>query len=254
MSGAWNAFFDELDRWRDLGRRVDFWWRDDDATRLTAPLEQLIALSRGGGVPLALAVIPQDAQFEVLDQGMADVTILQHGVAHHNRAGYGAKKSEFPMDEPLSDALTRLATGRRRLEQLYGERSLPVLVPPWNRISQPELVPALAAGGFRGLSRFGVRSPVASASGLVQVNTHVDVIDWKGTRGFVGEAAALGQAVRHLQARRDATVDADEPTGWLTHHAVHDAATWRFMRCLLERTSGTGRVTWRDASDLFGLA
>jgi hypothetical protein len=254
MSGAWNRFFDELDRWRDIGRPVDFWWRDDDATSLTDGLRQLIRLSRSEGAPLALAVIPQGALPWMLADGLDGVAILQHGVSHRNGAGEGARKSEFPAGEPVASALNRLASGRERLEQVFGEHFLPVLVPPWNRISQPDLVAALDGAGFHGLSRFGARSLPAAASGLVQVNTHVDLIDWQGTRGFAGEDVVLGLAVRHLQARREARVDPDEPTGWLTHHAVHDAATWRFMQRLLERTAGTGRVIWHDASKLFGSA
>ena len=39
---------------------------------------------------------------------------------------------------------------------------------------------------------------VQPVRGLLQVNTHVDLIDWKGGRGFVGEAAALGALLRAL--------------------------------------------------------
>jgi len=58
------------------------------------------------------------------------------------------------------------------------------------------------------------------------------VIDWKGSRGFVGETAALALLVGHFRARRLGNVDPDEPTGLLTHHLVHDPATWRFLEKL----------------------
>jgi hypothetical protein len=64
------------------------------------------------------------------------------------------------------------------------------------------------------------------------VNTHVDVIDWHGGRGFLGEAAALDLLIGHLSARRQGRADPDEPTGLLTHHLVHDADTWRFLENL----------------------
>lgn len=83
------------------------------------------------------------------------------------------------------------------------------------------------------------------------VNTHVDVIDWRGSRGFVGEDFALNLATRHLQARRNGSADAHECTGWLTHHAVHDEAAWSFLAMLLERTRRTDGVRWRAATDLF---
>jgi hypothetical protein len=251
MRSSWKGFFDELALWRDLGRSVDFWWRDDDATTRTASLDRLVALAGSAQVPLALAVIPQDADADLLSGDQGAVTVLQHGVGHRNAAGPGEKKTEFAVGESAGAAAARLQWGRRRLQDLYGARSMPVLVPPWNRISQPGLVAGLAGSGYLGLSRFGPRVLATLSPGLVQVNTHVDVIDWKGRRGFVGEDAALKQAVTHLQARRFGTADTDEATGWLTHHAVHDEPTWAFLQELFQLAGARSNVVWRSATELF---
>ena len=77
--------------------------------------------------------------------------------------------------------LGELGTGRMALERLFATRALPVLVPPWNRIA-PELVPTLPEIGFAGLSTFAARRRDQPVSGLRQVNTHVDLIDWKDRR------------------------------------------------------------------------
>ena len=252
VNQAWQGFFDEIARWRESGRTVDFWWRDDDACRPDPALARLVALAGANDVPLALAVIPADVQAAAFEPADTRVTLLQHGVDHHNRAATGDKKTEFPASEVLSTALARLADGHKLLQRLTGSRVLPVLVPPWNRISAPELIPHLAAAGYRGLSTFGPRRAMFAAPGLLMVNTHVDVIDWRASRGFVGEDLALAQATGHLQARRHGSVDARETTGWLTHHAVHDEAAWTFMASLLERTRGLEGVCWRAAADLFG--
>ena len=251
MTSDWQALRDELARWHDAGRVPDFWWRDDDATDRSAPLVRMLCLSRSAAIPLALAVIPQDVQAGLLDGGDGLVSVLQHGVAHRNLAAAGARKTEFPDGEPLSGALERLSQGRARMVGMFGTRALPVLVPPWNRVSATGLVPALPGAGFRGLSRFGPRKRVDACAGLVQVNTHVDVIDWRGSRGFVGTQAALAQTLAHLQARRLAQADPLEPTGLLTHHAVHDEPTWAFMESLFERTAGCGMAVWRKAPELF---
>ena len=252
VSLGWQHFLDEIARWRDAGQRVDFWWRDDDASRPDPALTRLVALAHAVGVPLALAVIPAEVQPAAFTSGSAWVTLLQHGVDHRSRAGAGDKKTEFPASEMLSVALARLQHGRAQLELLAGARVLPVLVPPWNRISAPQLVRHLAAAGYAGLSTFGPRNARHAAPGLVLVNTHVDIIDWRGSRGFVGEDLALAQATRHLQARRQGLVDAAEPTGWLTHHAVHDEPAWAFMQVLLERTHGLQGVRWCGATEVFG--
>jgi hypothetical protein len=86
---------------------------------------------------------------------------------------------------------------------------------------------------------------------LINVNTHVDVIDWKGGRGFAGSDAILAQAVRHLQARRLGHADATEATGLLTHHAIHDSATWAFLERLFDVTAEQGGVVWQPAEALF---
>lgn len=239
----WRALEEELARWRHAGRTPDFWWRDDDATTPTPPLRRLLALSAKSGVPLALAVIPLGAVPELFAEMSAGV--LMHGTDHRNRAASGAKKTEFPEAEADDAALARLASGRARLAALAGPALLPVLAPPWNRF-KPSLVRRLPEAGLRGLSRYGPRA----AGEACEVNTHVDIIDWRGGRGFCGEQAALDLAVTHLAARRTGKVDAREPTGLLTHHAVHDAAAWDFVEQLFDRTRRLG-ARWDEAATLF---
>lgn len=248
MSTTWDSLRDELARWRDAGRVADFWWRDDDAGQPAPALERLTRLAREAQVPLALAVIPQDAARELVQAPGALVSILQHGCDHRSRAGPGEKKSEFPATEPVADALQRLAQGRARIA---GAHTLAVLVPPWNRVSSPGLLLQLAHAGFRGLSRYGRRGEASMAPGLVQVNTHVDIIDWQGTRGFVGEDAALAGTVAQLRARREGPGDRSEAIGVLSHHAVHDEACWAFLDRLFESSRRFGPAQWRRADALF---
>jgi hypothetical protein len=251
MTNDWQALRDELARWHDAGRVPDFWWRDDDATARSSPLVRMLGLCRSAAIPLALAVIPQDVSAGLLEDDDALVTLLQHGVTHRNLAPAGDKKTEFPAVALPAEALDRLSQGRARMAGLFGPRALPVLVPPWNRVSSTGLVAALPGAGFCGLSRFGPRKRIDACAGLVQVNTHVDVIDWRGSRGFVGTQAALAQTLAHLQARRLANADPMEPTGLLTHHAVHDEATWVFIETFFAQTAGHGRAVWRKAPELF---
>ncbi len=250
VSRAWRALDAEIERWREAGRTVDFWWRDDDAAAPNAALARLLALANRAHVPLALAVVPAAADPQLLDGLGAGFAVLQHGADHRNRAAAGQKKSEFPPSEPVAAAIGRLAAARERLSVLAGGRWVAALAPPWNRL-HPGLVPLLAAAGFRGLSRYGARDAAAAAVGLMQVNTHVDIVDWRGTHAFAGEEQVLQCAVDHLEAKRSGRADPGEPTGWLTHHARHDEAAWRFLERLFESTAAAPGVRWREAEELF---
>jgi len=244
---SWRELDAELDRWRDAGRAADFWWRDDDAAKPSAPLAQLLGLSERSGVPLALAVVPLETVPDLFSGLKASV--LMHGTDHRNRAAPGEKKTEFAAAESEGDAIGRLSAARERLAAQAAQRFLAVLAPPWNRFKRP-LAARLPEAGLYGLSGYGPRDNAEAAPGVRQVNTHVDIIDWRGTRGFIGEAAALRNAVKHLASRRKGDVDASEPTGWLTHHALHDKAVREFLERLFEHTTQRG-ARWIDPVELF---
>jgi hypothetical protein len=250
LTAAWQALADEAARWRDAGRPLDFWWRDDDARRADPALSRLLDLAARSTTPLVLAVIPNDADFALLAAMDEGVTVIQHGTDHVNRGQAGGKKTEFPPVEDVATLAARLAVGRRALESACGARFVPALAPPWNRLA-PDRLPAVAAAGLRGVSQFGPRASATPVPGLRQVNTHVDIVDWKSGRQFVGEEAALRAVRRHLEARRASLVDAVEPTGWLTHHACHDQAAWDFLERLFETCAALPGVRWRSAQELF---
>lgn len=222
MALGWERFAEEVAR-----RRPVFWLRDDDAVTATPALRKLLSF----GIPVALAVIPDLAEPGLFNK---DFWVLQHGCDHRNRAAPGEKKTEFPAGERIEDALERLQVSRQRLVQLAGERALPVLAPPWNRMRR-ELAAELPRIGIRGFS--GYRGE--AMSNLQQHDTHVDIVAWKAGKRFIGEDEAARLAMTY--------VSTGEPIGWLTHHAVHDAAAWTF----LERLFALPGPRWVSAAELF---
>lgn len=247
---AWDALTREFDLWSQAGKTADFWWRDDDAYQPTPALDRLANTARGA--PIGLAVVPAkvvDALSQPIDK-YNNISILQHGYSHQNYASPADHKIELGPQRPLVHTLGDLATGWARLEAIFGTRALPVLVPPWNRLA-PGLVPLLPEIGYRGLSTYGARSRPEPIPNLAQVNTHVDIIDWRGSRGFLGDEAVLGRTVDFLARRRTAQIDADEPTGILTHHLVHDDACWAFLTRLVAAIESHAATRWRLPADLF---
>lgn len=245
----WDALARECGAWADSGRAVALWWRDDDAVADTPALRRLVEIAR---VPLSLAVIPArlDASLPALLQRHDSVSVLQHGFEHRNRAGAGAKKSEFPASRRWEEVANDLARGRGRLAAAFGAQFVPALTPPWNRIDEGHAA-RLPELGYRGLSGYLARKRAAPGERPARINTHVDVIDWRGTRGFVGNAAATGLLAGHLRAKRLGEGDPGEPTGLLTHHLVHDTETWDFLGDLLDWCAKTPNIEWQSAADLF---
>lgn len=233
---SWGALEAEIRRRSDAGRPVEFWWRDDDASVANRALERLLGLSRSHRIPVALAVIPQHAEAQLFQRLHEHVTVLQHGTDHRNRAAAGEKKTEYPGTEPAAAALARISEGLNKLSNVSG--FIPVLAPPWNRLRK-DLLDKLPGIGIRGLSAYGAQQRREPAPGLRQVNTHVDIVAWRLGRRFVGEEQALSQAIQWLAA--------DGPIGWLTHHAVHDAAAWDF----LERLFAVRGARWLSAAEAF---
>ncbi|MFC5358393.1 polysaccharide deacetylase family protein [Azospirillum himalayense] len=247
---GWDDLTAELDAWAAAGRTATLWWRDDDAVEPTRDLDRMIALSVETGAPLALAVIPagvKEALAPAVD-ATPGVTVLQHGWSHANHAAPPAKKAELGADRPAAAVLAELAEGRAVLVRLFGPRALPVLVPPWNRIA-PGVTVDLPAAGFAGLSVFGPRR--VSTVNMMCVNTHIDPVAWKDGKRFLGDAESLGMAVTHLRARRLGAVDAEEPTGLLTHHLAMDGETWAFTARFFTVTRHHPAVRWLSANTLF---
>lgn len=219
--------------------KIRLWIRDDDAISVTPELERLARWALAGDAEILLAVVPAFAD-EGLARFVADHPCLVpgvHGWAHKNYAGQGEKKSEFGMHRPAERIDTDLNRGHSVVNTMFAGHALPVFVPPWNRVAGA-VADRLSGHGFRALSAFGGVFANAPPDGLKVINTHLDIIDWKGTRGcrphrdLVSELASL--------INKGGT----SPIGVLTHHLVHDEACWDFLDELAAFVLSCPAIEW----------
>lgn len=254
MRTSWAGLIHELDAWGACDTQATLWLRDDDTRTRTFALERLLNLAAHHRIPVGLAVIPfgcESSVAGVLEQHPG-LSVLQHGYAHHNHAPEDQKKAEYGGHREVSIMSAELIRGTEVLRTLFPEIFLPVLVPPWNRIS-PGLLRFLPCIGFEALSTYQARACHQPVVGLTQSNCHADLIDWRASRTFIGESDVLGQITTHLRRRREGEVD-NEATGVLSHHLDHDEGCWRFLDRLFEctqshpaaRWSTVAEVMWRD--------
>ena len=250
----WKILATELDAWAASGKIADLWWRDDDAVNVGSKLDKLISITETTG--LLLAVIPAHAKAElaIAVNGVSHVKAAQHGYAHINHAerGKGLGAWELGLHRGEQVVLEELDLGRTRLEELFESNFIPVIVPPWNHMDSALLAP-VASRGYGGVSGFGPRESSMQACGFAIVNSHCDPIRWKTGAEFKGELKTINQLVEHLHARRSGTVDAAEPTGYLTHHIDMSDDSWAFSEQLVQQINDHPSARWcRDVAELFG--
>ncbi|MCV2888448.1 polysaccharide deacetylase family protein [Ruegeria aquimaris] len=245
MTPDWSPLEDELSRWQKAGLILPLWWRDDDAVQVTPELDRLTMLSERLNMPVHIAVIPEPAEWalaEMVERRPALIPVV-HGWAHRNHAPSGEKKAEFQLHRPMPAILSEARQGLARLRDLFGPALRPMFVPPWNRIA-PEIVEELPGLGYRVVSTATPRKRAEPVAGLCQINTHLDPIDWRGSRSLLDPQRLIAQVTDQLGDRREGRADNDEPYGILTHHLVHDAAIWAFTEALLSRLMNGPARPW----------
>ncbi|WP_187429394.1 hypothetical protein ROLI_031750 [Roseobacter fucihabitans] len=232
MRVDWSPLRRELALWRGQGLTLPLWWRDDDAVARTPSLDQLARMARKCDLPVHLAVIPARLEPSLIDYISVGSPFLPvvHGWAHHNTAPAGLKKAEFGHER--EGAAQELAQALMTLHTAFATTLVRAFVAPWNRL-HASYMPTLAALGYEVVSTFSPRNAPYAAPGLRIVNTHIDPIDWRGTRGLRDPEQIIAATLRHLVDRREGRIDNDEPFGYLTHHLVHTPDIWTFSEAFV---------------------
>ena len=221
---------ESLDARADAGAPVlSFWWRDDDLEAPNAALSELLFATSDIGVAPALAAISGTVTPDAI--GALDGTaarVLPHGWQHRNHEPDCAKKSEYGPARPVSDRLAEIDLACDRISAVAGARALSIFTPPWNNIDV-DLLPHLGGSKAAAVSAYCSpgREPMAAA--CPRLDTHVDLIDWRGTRRGHSVERLVDLLIPWIKLRSGIEYPLDSTRGVLSHHLVtlpKDWAAW----------------------------
>jgi hypothetical protein len=241
----WTPLRRELTRWQENRRIASLWLRDDDAEAPSPALDSLLAITAEHGVSVLVAIIPARADMALAERLRRErhVEAAVHGVAHVNHAAEGEKRAELGTARPAAAILTELGAARERLTQLFPVLS-GLLVPPWNRIA-PAVASRIGEAGFAGISAFGW-TPIAA--GVRQLNTHVDLIDWRAQGRWRQLDEVIALLAGALAASRE--THGFGPVGILSHHLRRTSESDGVLEQLFRETSRHPAIAWKAAKDL----
>jgi hypothetical protein len=224
---------DSLDR---APRRIDVFFRDDDAGWGHDRLIQLIDLFGERSLPLDLAVIPAELTPALASELRArDVGLHQHGYAHTNHELSG-RKHEFGPSRRADLQRADILRGREVLLNLLGDRLDPFFTPPWNRCTR-DTARVLAELDYALLSREHRAEPFGL---LPELPVHVDVA-----------RLAPDELDAHFARLVD---DGEGPIGVMFHHAVMEPDDYARADELLGVLAGHANVVPRAMAELSGPA
>jgi hypothetical protein len=243
---TWQSLEDELERWQDAGSIARLWLRDDDAAVPTLRLDDFAVVTGRECIPLLLAIIPARTGPALARhlEPWPHIHPAVHGWLHANHAPPGGKKQELGLHRGRDIVLGELSCAVQRMSELYGERLLPILVPPWNRIDAG-LVSDLPALGYCALSTYGDRW--LDFPNIRVVNTHVDLIDFTGTRQCHDHEILISMLAAALTKSR---TNGAYPVGILSHHDLGDTSALAFIEKLFDATRNHPACRWAPPPEL----
>jgi hypothetical protein len=238
----WSTLWEEAPRdWRhhlasalecDLGNhRPNLFFRADDIGAGGRPFQALCRLFRDHHIPLAMAVVPAWLTDIRTKQLFAAAPIdeplwgwHQHGWRHVNSQRTG-EKSEFGEQRPAEKQWRDICMGLKKMNEIFGERLLPVFTPPWNRLPTATLR-ILQELGFKAVSMTKpFPSNMKASIGLKNLRIQIDLHTRKAKDGHADFLSLLGELSGLMNKK--------EPVGIMLHHQRMTLFAFEFLNELL---------------------
>lgn len=219
---ATSALASELEQCRTEGIAIAVWWRNDDVTRLNNPLERLLVIAEDVDATIDLAVIPALVGPALARQlaPTKSYDVMQHGFRHLNHSGEGILKNEFGPGRDVHGRLADLQEGHSILGDLFEDKFIPILAPPWNRIDDA-LIEWLPSIGLNCLSRYAEHVRPLDGPTPVNLDVQIDLYDW-GRGRSLNLCEMTDLMVQRIRANRSKSDKHDLTIGLLTHHELHN--------------------------------
>lgn len=225
-------------------------FRADDIGAGGRAFEALCRLFRHHETPLAMAVVPawlsQVRQEQLFRSAPLEEPLWgwhQHGWRHVNWQRSG-KKSEFGEQRPFEKQWRDIWQGRQKMEDIFGDRFIPVFTPPWNRLS-PLTVRIVQQLNFKALSLAGpLPRGTRPPSGLTNLRVQIDLHTRKGTDPEKDYGDLLDEIT--------ATLAKKEPVGFMVHHHRMTRFAFEFLDELLTLLKHGSPVRLLDFRSILG--
>ncbi|MDC0074355.1 hypothetical protein OAK17_05850, partial [Alphaproteobacteria bacterium] len=230
----WKNFSNELKECKKYNYIPYFWLRDDDAIKFTPNLKKFSIICKKYNIPMNLAVIPKLIEDSLIEfvSNEKNIYILIHGLRHLNYANKNQKKSEFGSNRDIETMLLEIQKGLEINKETFGEKSLPVFVPPWNRVNNKILNQLINIGiiGFSGINSTSfLRQQFKSYNPLIIRNADIDIINWKSNKSFMGEELLLKSIISEIKVRIKNIHLRSEPICILSHHEIMKNESFKFI-------------------------
>lgn len=208
-----------------------FFFRADDIGAGGQVFPALCRLFRFHRTPLAMAVVPAWLTAARTEQ-LFDAAPLeeplwgwhQHGWRHVNLQRTGGK-SEFSEERPIEKQWRDITRGIRKMTEVFGNRSVPVFTPPWNRVPTSTLK-VLQELNFKAVSMTGFLPRIFKPGPhFKNLRIQLDLHTRKSRDGHTDFLNLLDELSAFMSKR--------EPVGIMLHHHRMTPFAFEFLDELL---------------------
>ena len=230
-------------------RPITVFLRNDDVDIAEDSLRRLIDLCVELQVALSLAIVPGLLTDEagIYLQGMHRrhpeiLELHQHGWMHRNHQP-GGPAAEFGSSRSFDLQLADIASGARRMREVFADAWFPAFTPPWHACTSDTLR-ALTALGFSAFS--GSVNQVqswANQTGLCLVPVTLD-LEFEFQPAFKPGGETAIRLFEHMVDHHFA--------GLLVHHKVMSPASFAMLRTILTSLRAHPAIHFATLKDLAG--